>query len=219
MMGSFFAWLILIVGFFLLFYFRCSLRYAIPSSAIILFLASLGIPWIINLFFWMVWLVFIIVMMVYPFRWRWVMKPFLHWFRKQNPPLSSVERDVLEAGGLWFEKEFFLGRPKWRQLFQSTKPTLTMEEQTFIDNQVSVLCQLLKDWEIQQQNNLPEVVWDYLKKERFWGLIVEKKYGGCGFSAAAHSAIVTQIASRSLAAAITVMVPNSLGPTEFLRSE
>ena len=47
-------------------------------------------------------------------------------------------------------------------------------------------------------------------------MIIPKEYGGLGFSALAHSAVVTKLSTRSNAAAVTVMVPNSLGPAELL---
>ncbi|MDE3401044.1 MAG: acyl-CoA dehydrogenase, partial [Coxiella burnetii] len=137
-------------------------------------------------------------------------------FRQQLPPISQIEREVLQAGDTWWEKQFFSGNPDWEQLFALKKPTLTQEEQAFIDNQTETLCQLINDWQLQQDGDLPATVWNYIKQEGFWGLIIAKKYGGREFSALAHSSIVTKIASRSIAAAITVMVPNSLGPAEFL---
>lgn len=140
----------------------------------------------------------------------------LKWFRQQLPPISDAERDVLEAGDVWWEEQLFSGKPNWRQLFAFKKPTLSEEEQSFIDNQTEILCCMLDDWQIQQDNDMPKAVWDYIKSEGFWGLVIDKKYGGWGFSAFAHSTIVTKIASRSLTAALTVMVPNSLGPAEFL---
>src|SRR5690606_39507076 len=56
----------------------------------------------------------------------------------------------------------------------------------------------------------------YLKDQRFFSLIIDKQYGGRDFSAFGNSAVVMKLASRNLAAAITVMVPNSLGPGELL---
>ena len=73
------------------------------------------------------------------------------------------------------------------------------------------------DWQIVNElHNLPSQVWDYLKRERFFGLVIPKEYGGRGFSALAHSTIVTKIATRSISAAVNTMVPNSLGPAELL---
>jgi acyl-CoA dehydrogenase len=59
-------------------------------------------------------------------------------------------------------------------------------------------------------------VWQFLKAKGFLGMIIPKRYGGLGFSAQAHSQVVVKIASRSITAVVTVMVPNSLGPAELL---
>jgi alkylation response protein AidB-like acyl-CoA dehydrogenase len=47
-------------------------------------------------------------------------------------------------------------------------------------------------------------------------MIIPKEYGGLGFSPYAHSEVVRKISTRSVTAAVTVMVPNSLGPGELL---
>lgn len=152
----------------------------------------------------------------YPLRWHTVTKFVLHWFCRQLPPLSSMEKEALEAGGISWEKQFFSGRPNWQELVQKSRVSLTPEELAFIAGPVSTFCELLNDWDIQEQGDLPPAVWAFIKKERFWGLTIGKQYGGHGFSALAHSSIISKIASRSVAAAITVMVPNSVGPAEFI---
>ena len=67
-----------------------------------------------------------------------------------------------------------------------------------------------------KDGDLSPEVWAYLKKEGFLGLIISKEYGGLGFSALGHSAVINKLASCSIPLAITVMVPNSLGPAELL---
>ena len=64
--------------------------------------------------------------------------------------------------------------------------------------------------------DLPEQVWAFIRDNGFIGMIIPKEHGGLGFSALMHSAVVMKIASRSPTAAVTVMVPNSLGPAELL---
>src|SRR3972149_6033739 len=59
-------------------------------------------------------------------------------------------------------------------------------------------------------------VWEFIKKHRFLGMIIPEEYGGLNFSAAAHSAVLIKVASRSIAAGVPAMVPNSLGPAELL---
>lgn len=150
-------------------------------------------------------------------RQRLIIKPALGLLQKRMPPISRTEREAIEAGNTWWEKELFSGRPHWKKLFSIPRPTLTQEEQHFINNQTEELCALLNDWDITfKEKNLPENVWEYLKKEKFFGMVIPKQYGGLGFSALAHSTVVMKIATRSLSAAVNTMVPNSLGPAELL---
>lgn len=166
------------------------------------------------------WLIFIPVALyanLTLLRQKLIIPILLKQLKKKLPPISETEREAIEAGNTWWEKELFSGKPNWDQLFSYAKPTLTTEEQRFLDNQVEQLCGMLSDWQIVNElHDLPKAVWDYLKKERFFGMVIAKKYGGHGFSALAHSTVVTKIATRSMSAAVDTMVPNSLGPAELL---
>jgi acyl-CoA dehydrogenase len=138
-------------------------------------------------------------------------------FRRLMPPVSATEREALEAGTVWWEAQFFTGRPKWKQLLGLPRPNLSADERAFLDGPVEELCRRLNDWEIvHDRKDLPPELWAFLKAHGFFGMIIPKKYSGLEFSAQAHSEVVLKIASRSLTAAVTVMVPNSLGPAELL---
>jgi len=138
-------------------------------------------------------------------------------YKKIMPPVSQTEREALDAGTVWWEAELFGGAPNWNKLLNYRQPTLTAEEQAFIDGPVETLCGMLDDWDItQHRHDLPEPVWDFIKTRGFFGMIIPKRYGGLEFSALAHSCVVMKIASRSISAAVTVMVPNSLGPGQLL---
>jgi len=144
-------------------------------------------------------------------------RPLLALFRGIMPAMSDTEREALEAGTVWWEGELFSGRPRWRKLFALPAPALTSAEQAFLDGPVNELCRMLDDWRINHElHDLPPEVWTFLKNQGFFGMIIPKKYGGLEFSAQAHSAVVVKVASRSVTAAVTVMVPNSLGPAELL---
>lgn len=132
------------------------------------------------------------------------------------PRLGETERIALEAGTVWWDGELFSGRPHWDRLLGYRLPGLSEREQAFLDGPVETLCGMLDEWTITQRRELAPEVWDYLRQQRFFGMIIPEAYGGLGFSALAHSRIVTRISSRSIAAAVTVMVPNSLGPGELL---
>ncbi len=133
------------------------------------------------------------------------------------PVMSATERIALEAGEVWIEKELFSGKPDWKKLRAIKFSELNSEEKSFLELETKQLCDLIDDWKVtQEQKDLPKEVWGFLKSKGFFGLVCSKDYGGKGFSAAAHSAIVLKIATKSLTAAVTAMVPNSLGPAELL---
>lgn len=132
------------------------------------------------------------------------------------PKMGDTERVALEAGTVWWDGELFSGKPDWKKLLDFKIQPLSAEEQAFIDGPLEELCLMLDDWEINQDRDLSPEVWDFIRKNRFFGIIIPKEYGGLGYSAHAHSAVVTRLSSRSATAAVTVMVPNSLGPGELL---
>jgi acyl-CoA dehydrogenase len=138
-------------------------------------------------------------------------------FRKALPTVSATEQEALEAGTVWWDAEIFSGRPRWKNLLKTPVPNLTEDEQSFLDGPVEELCRMANDWEIcDTHRRLPEELWAFIRDHRMFGMIIPQQYGGLGFSAQAHSAVVMKLASRNLTSAITVMVPNSLGPAELL---
>lgn len=142
--------------------------------------------------------------------------PIMKMVGRALPTMGETERIALEAGTVWWDGDLFSGKPDWRKLLDFEIKSLTPEEQAFLDGPTHELCELLDDWEITQQRDLPPEVWDFFKDNGFFGIIIPKRYGGLGFSAHLHSAVVTKLSSRSVVAAVTVMVPNSLGPSELL---
>ncbi len=137
-------------------------------------------------------------------------------FAKALPAMGDTERAALEAGTVGFEGELFAGRPDFDSLRSRGPNRLTDEEQAFIDTEVRVLNAMLDDFEIDEARDLPPEVWQYLREKKFFGMIIPKAFGGLGFGHFAHAAVVTRIATVNVATAVTVMVPNSLGPAELL---
>ena len=132
------------------------------------------------------------------------------------PRMGETERVALEAGTVWWDGDLFSGDPDWRKLLAFKLRALSERERAFLEGPVDELCAMVNEWDVVQEADLPPEVWDFIKRQRFFGMIIPEEYGGLGFSAAAHSAVVTKLASRSVTAAVTVMVPNSLGPAELL---
>jgi len=153
------------------------------------------------------------------FRQNKISKPLLAKVRKILPPLSDTEQDALEAGTVGWDAELFSGKPSWQKLLSFPRTELSSEEVDFINGPVEQLCEMLDDWQINNDSkSLPKEVWNFYKEKGFFSMIIPKQYGGLEFSAYAHSQVVMKIASRSISAAVTVMVPNSLGPAELLLS-
>ncbi|KAB5627258.1 acyl-CoA dehydrogenase [Pseudomonas putida] len=142
--------------------------------------------------------------------------PVFKWFQRTLPPMSQTEREAIDAGTVWWDGQLFSGQPDWNTLLDYPAPTLTAEEQAFIDGPTEELCALVSDWQIGQDLDLPPAAWEHIKQHGFFALIIPKEYGGKGFSAYAHSQVAMKLATRSGDLASTVMVPNSLGPAELL---
>ncbi len=138
-------------------------------------------------------------------------------YRRILPDMSPTEKEAIDAGTVWWDGDLFSGRPDWERLLATPAPRLSAEEQAFVDGPVEEACAMANDWEItHERHDLSPRLWQFLKDKGFFGMIIPKKYGGLGFSALAHSEVVTKLSSRCNALAVTVMVPNSLGPAELL---
>lgn len=165
--------------------------------------------------------IYAVVMVIFnvkPLRTSLVTKTIMNLMDKLGflPKISETERAAIDAGTVWVEKDLFSGKPDFSKLMSEPYPQLTAEEQAFMNGPVEELCKKIDHWEIWKSRKLSEDAFSYIKKEKFLGMIIPKEYGGLGFSALAHSEVIMKLSSRSLSTAITVMVPNSLGPAELL---
>jgi len=166
---------------------------------------------------WMVLVVGAVLGNPTPLRRHIISRPLLTLFRRILPQISQTEQEALDAGTVWWDGELFSGNPDWNRLLSYPKPALSAEERAFLDGPVEELCQMSNEWEITHElYDLPAPVWQFLKDRGFLGMIIPKEYGGLGFSALAHSEVIMKLTTRSGTTAISVMVPNSLGPAELL---
>ena len=146
-----------------------------------------------------------------------IARPVFMIMKKALPAISQTEREALEAGNTWWDAQLFSGKPDWTVLLDLPPSTLSPEERAFIDGPVETLCRMLNDWDItHNRRDLPPEAWDFIKQHKFFGMIIPKRYGGLEFSEYAHSEVVMKLSSRSVTGAVTVMVPNSLGPAKLL---
>jgi len=157
------------------------------------------------------------VLVIPPLRRALVSDHVLAIFRRILPDMSQTEKEAIDAGTVWWDADLFSGKPDWKKLLAYPEPKLSAEEQAFLDGPCDEVCAMVNDWEVtHERQDLPPQVWQYLKDKGFFGMIIPKKYGGLGFSALGHSAVVMKLSTRSNALGVTVMVPNSLGPAELL---
>ena len=138
-------------------------------------------------------------------------------FRRILPDMSQTEKEAIDAGTVWWDADLFSGKPDWNKMLAIPAPKLSAAEQAFLDGPCEEVCAMTDDWEVTHERyDLPPRVWQYVKDQGFLGMIIPKKYGGLGFSAIGHSAVILKLSTRSNALGVSVMVPNSLGPAELL---
>ena len=158
-----------------------------------------------------------LVLGVGPLRRLAVSRLLLRWYRGQLPAMSQTEQEAIDAGTVWWDGALFSGKPGWDKLLAVPQPQLSAEEQSFLDNETGQLCAMVSDWDTTQiYQDLPPQAWQFIKDKGFLGMIIPKRYGGKEFSAYAHSQVIQKLATRCSTAAVSVMVPNSLGPAELL---
>ncbi len=212
--------LTIIIGVGVLAYLRASLVVTTVAAAIgLLVLGKITggpVASFLLILAWVVW-AYVACLNLREFRYRFFTAPALKFFRTALPTISKTEQEALDAGTVWWDAELFSGDPNWNRLLELPVEELSPAEQKFLDGPVEKLCAMVDEWEISREHgDLPAHVWQFLKDEGFLGMIIPTEYGGKGFSARAHSRVICKIASRCSTAAISVMVPNSLGPAELL---
>lgn len=212
-------WAIIVIGGAILLAYRRSslgLATACGAVAVIVYTFIGDFAWL-KVAWWVIFLWLAILFNVGELRRRWLTTPLFNVFQKALPDMSDTERDALEAGSVWWDGELFSGKPEWSRLLSTPVPSVSDEEQAFLDGPTEELCALLDEWVITHElGDLPPSVWAFLKRKGFFAMIIAKSYGGLDFSAVAVSEVLTKIATRSPTAASIVSVPNSLGPAELL---
>lgn len=199
-----------------LFYHQANLL--LSSVLLLAWSAALGFAGI-----WSFWVlvplaVILVPLLVTPLRKSLISAPIFRGFRKVMPPMSRTEKEAIDAGTTWWEGDLFRGKPDWQKLHNYPQPKLTEEEQAFLDGPVEEACRMANDFQITHElADLPPELWAYLKEHRFFAMIIKKEYGGLEFSAYAQARVLQKLSGVSGILAITVGVPNSLGPGELLQ--
>ncbi|HEY1992144.1 MAG TPA: acyl-CoA dehydrogenase family protein, partial [Gammaproteobacteria bacterium] len=188
------------------------------SFAVLLgFFSASHVPGGVKALLWVVYAVVVLVLWIPWLRRAFISNRLLRFYRASMPEISATERDALEAGGTWWDAELFSGNPRWQALLDVPAPKLSAEEQAFLDGAVEQFCGMLDDHRIcNVDKDLTPEAWRFIKERGFFGMMIPKDYGGMAFSNMGHAAVILKIASRSISAALTVMIPNSVGPGKLL---
>jgi len=190
---------------------------AVTAVAMVLVTANYTTGWFAVGLVWVLFIALAAILNVKQIRQNLITTPFLGFYKKALPNLSETERIALESGTVSWDGELFSGKPNFKKLHDMPAPQLTTDEQNFLDGPVAELCSMIDEYEINHvKGDMPENVWQFVRDNGFIGMIISKKYGGLGFSALGHSTVLQKLASRSVAVAASVAVPNSLGPAELL---
>lgn len=172
----------------------------------------------VPLLVWVLFAVIAIPLNLMDFRRNQLTKPLFKLYKSIMPEMSRTEKEAIEAGTTWWEADLFAGHPDWKKLHAIPVSTLSAEEQAFLDGPVEEVCRMVNDWEVTHERaDLSPEVWQYLKDNKFFAMIIKKKYGGLEFSAYAQSCVLQKLCGASAVLASTVGVPNSLGPGELLQ--
>src|SRR5262245_35300578 len=54
-------------------------------------------------------------------------------FRRILPDMTPTEKEAIDAGTVWFDRDIFSGKPDWEKFLATPEPKLTPEEQAFVD--------------------------------------------------------------------------------------
>lgn len=191
------------------------------STFTLLFTALMVIGSIYQVVSPIAWLVFVVIAVplnITNIRQQYISKPLLKAFQSIMPEMSRTEKEAIDAGTTWFEADLFRGAPDWQKLHNYPAPRLSAEEQAFLDGPVEEVCRMVDDWDTTHERaDLAPEIWQYLKDNKFFAMIIKKQYGGLEFSAYAQSRVLQKLTGASSVLSSTVGVPNSLGPGELLQ--
>ncbi|MBA6379948.1 MULTISPECIES: acyl-CoA dehydrogenase FadE [unclassified Colwellia] len=172
----------------------------------------------LSFFSWIIFAIIALPLNISDFRKQYITHPLLKMFRSIMPQMSRTEQEAIDAGTTWFEAELFRGNPDWKKLHNYETPRLSVEEQSFLNGPVEEVCKMTNDWQTTHVDaDLSPEVWQFLKDNKFFAMIIKKKYGGLEFCAYAQSRVLQKLSGVSAVLASTVGVPNSLGPGELLQ--
>jgi acyl-CoA dehydrogenase len=208
--------IILIIAFGVVTYMRFKLLQGTFALAAVVALGSFMGPF--GTFSWLLFLAIALPLNMASIRKQYITAPLLKMYKAIMPEMSRTEQEAIDAGTVWWDGEIFSGNPDWNVLHNIPQARLTADEQAFLDGPVEEACRMADEWEIcHKRADLPPELWQFLKDNKFFAMIIKKEYGGLDFSAFAQSRVLQKLSGVSAVLSSTVGVPNSLGPGELLQ--
>jgi acyl-CoA dehydrogenase len=133
--------------------------------------------------------------------------------KKIIPKISNTEIIALKSGGVSIDREIFKGKVNINNLYSSVPNKKNNHE--MIDKTNKIL-EKIGENNVYPNPNINNIMSE-LGKSGFLSMIIDKKYNGNRLSITEQSNVLTRLASYNPSLAVTVMVPNSLGPAELLQ--
>ncbi len=210
--------LVLFCALIILSYHRASLAVSTIGLTVLLLILSVltHLSLTVLSIVWSIWILLAFILNLGPLRIWLISQPIMRAYAKRMPKFSLTEQAVLHAGNVGWEAELMSGMPDWNKLQQLPWAKMSPQEQEFLNGPVEQLCALINPWLISRSMEVPEEIWQRIKQDGYFGLVIPAEYGGKGFSAYGHAQVIMKLASVSTAVATIVAVPNSLGPAELL---
>ena len=140
---------------------------------------------------WILFAIVVIPLAYAPFRKDFISTKLLAFYKSVMPEMSTTEQEAIDAGTVWWDGDIFSGKPDWQKFHAISQPRLTPDEQAFIDGPCEVVSRMADEWQINHVDaDMSDEIWQYLKDNKFFAMIIKKEYGGLAFSAYAQSRVL-----------------------------
>jgi len=136
--------------------------------------------------------------------------------KKIIPKISETEIIALKSGGVSIDREIFKGKINYESLLNSKNINKITPDETVFIKSTQNLFKFVGQNTIYPSKNINNVM-NYLGKNGFLSMIIDKKYQGNRVSISAQSKVLSMISSYNPSLGVATMVPNSLGPAELLQ--
>ena len=136
--------------------------------------------------------------------------------KKIIPKISETEIIALKSGGVSIDREIFKGKINYKNLYEYKKMSKWNLDEFSMIMSTDNLLKFVGENNIYPSKNIYTIM-DYLGKNGFLSMIIDKKYQGNRLSIAAQSKVLSKISSYNPSLGVVTMVPNSLGPAELLQ--